>query len=93
LALLCVFSHYVNGLNAKLQGQHKLISDMFGAVRAFEMKLKLFQKQLENVNLCHFSFCDLLHKDGSASVPFSSVHAIEMIASLAENFKIRFGDL
>jgi hypothetical protein len=27
---------------------------MFGAVRAFEIKLKLFRKQLENANLCHF---------------------------------------
>jgi len=45
--------------------------DMFGAVRAFETKLKLFRKQLEIVNLCHFSYCDLLHKDGSASCSLS----------------------
>jgi hypothetical protein len=56
------------------------------------MKLRLFRKQLENVNLCHFSSCDLLHKDGSVSVPFSSVRAVEMIDSLAENFQMRFTD-
>jgi hypothetical protein len=56
------------------------------------MKLKLFCKQLKNVNLCHFSSCNLLHNDGSASVPFPSVHAIEMTDSLAENFKMRFND-
>jgi hypothetical protein len=47
---------------------------------------------LENVNLCHFSSCDLLHKDGSLSVPFPSVHAVEIIHSLAKNFQMRFND-
>jgi hypothetical protein len=90
LALLYDISHHVNNLNTKLQGQYKVIFDMFGAVRAFEMKLKLFRKQLKNVNMCHFDFCDLLHKDGSASVPFPSVRAVEMIDSLAESFEMRF---
>jgi hypothetical protein len=44
---VCDISHYENDLNTKLQSQQKFISDMIGAVRAFEMKLKLFQKQLE----------------------------------------------
>jgi hypothetical protein len=61
LALLSNISHHINDSNTKLQGQYKLISDMFGAVRAFKIKLKLFQKHLENVNLCHFSSSDLLH--------------------------------
>jgi hypothetical protein len=51
LALLCGTSHHLNDLNTKLQGQQKLISDMFGAVIDFEMKLNLFWKWLENVNL------------------------------------------
>jgi hypothetical protein len=50
--------------NTELQNQQKLIFDMSGAIRAFEMKLKLFWKQLKNVSLCHFSARDLLHKDG-----------------------------
>jgi len=49
----------------KLQGQHKLISEMFGAVRAFEMKLLLraFRKYLENVNMCHFCSSDVLERE------------------------------
>jgi hypothetical protein len=35
LALLCNISYYINNLNTKLQGQQKLLSDMFGAVIAF----------------------------------------------------------
>jgi hypothetical protein len=90
-ALLCNISHHVNDLNNKLQGEQKLVSDMFGAVTAFEIKLELFCKQLENVYLCNFSSCDLLHKDGSsASVLIPYIRVVEMIDSLAENFKMRF---
>jgi hypothetical protein len=65
------------------------MSDKFGAVRIFEMKLKLFRKQLENVNPCHFSSCYLLPMDGSVSVPFP----VEMFYSLARNFKMRLDDI
>jgi hypothetical protein len=92
LVLLCDISHHVNNLNTKFQGKKKLISDLSGTVIAFEMKLKIFPKQLENVILCHFSSCDLLHMDESVSVPFPSVHAVEMTDSLAENFKMIFND-
>jgi hypothetical protein len=92
LALLCDVSNHVNYLNTKREGQQKLISYMFGDVRAFRMKLKLFWKQLENVNLCHVSSRDLLHKDESVSVLFQCVRAVEMTESLAENFKTRFND-
>jgi hypothetical protein len=67
LALLCGISRHANDLNTKPQVQQKLISD----VRAFEMKLKLFRKQLENVNMCHFSSCVLLHNDGSVCCSLS----------------------
>jgi hypothetical protein len=48
LALLCDISSQVNYLDAKLQGQQKLISVMLWAVRALETKLKLrvFRKQM-----------------------------------------------
>jgi hypothetical protein len=45
--------------NSKLQRQEKLISDMFGAARPFEMDLTFFWKELKNVNLCNFSSCDV----------------------------------
>jgi hypothetical protein len=41
LALLCDISHHINDLNTKFQAQQKLISGMFGDVRAFEIKPKL----------------------------------------------------
>jgi hypothetical protein len=54
-ALQCDMSRHWNDLNTKFHSQQKLSSDMFGAVRFFEMKLKLFRKQSENINLCCFS--------------------------------------
>jgi len=44
----------------------------------FEMKLEVFRAQLENVNLCHLSSCDLLHKCASVSVPFTGVRAVQV---------------
>jgi hypothetical protein len=68
LALQCDTSCYMCDLNTKFQCRQELISYMFGAVGAFLMKLGVFWKQLENINLCHFSSCDLHHKDGSVNV-------------------------
>jgi hypothetical protein len=53
----------------KLQDKQKLISDMSGAPSSFVMKLKLFRKLLENINLSCYSSCDLLRKNASASLP------------------------
>jgi len=47
LKLLRDITDHLNDLNTNFQGQQKLISDMIGAFRAFEMNLNLFRKQLE----------------------------------------------
>jgi hypothetical protein len=69
----------LHDLNIKFTGHNKLISDTFGAVSASKMKLKLFWKELGNVNLRHVSSFNLLHKDGSVSALFPSVPAVDMI--------------
>jgi hypothetical protein len=55
LAPQCDISHQIHDLNTRIQGQKKLISDIFRAVRAFKMKLKLLwkQKMLTCVILLH----------------------------------------
>jgi hypothetical protein len=87
----CVMSTTTyNYLNTKLQSQQKLTSDIIWAVRSFEMKLKLLSKQ--KMLTCVIVIHVLLHKDGSVSIPFATVHSIEMNDSLVEDFKIRFSD-
>jgi hypothetical protein len=76
-----------NDFLTKLKGQEKLIYDTLGTVTAFEMKPKLFRKLFENVKMCHFPSYDLLHKDGSVSVPSPSVRVVEVADPLAEYFK------
>jgi hypothetical protein len=44
LALLFDISHHLSDVYTKPQGQQNLISGMLGAVRALQMKLRLFQK-------------------------------------------------
>jgi len=92
LALVCDMSQFKR-LNTKLQGQQKIVCYVFGPVRAFEMKLKLFQKALEYVNLCSFPSWELLHKDRLLSARFLCVRYAEMHYFLAENFEIRFSVL
>jgi hypothetical protein len=46
--------------------------------------------KLENVNLCHFSYCDLLHDDGSVSVPFTGVRAADIIDCLSDRDPMTF---
>jgi hypothetical protein len=53
------------------------------------MKLKLIWKLLENYDLCHFAFCDLLHKDSPACVAFPNAHAAELTNFFDKNDKVR----
>jgi hypothetical protein len=91
LALLYI-SHHVNDLNTELQGQQKLISNMYGAVEVFSMKLKLFRKRTQDVYLFRFYSCDVLHKNAPVSGSYASVRPVETIDSLAKEFKTRFND-
>jgi hypothetical protein len=82
--VLLYISHHSN---IKLQGQQKVIYVMLGAIKTLSMNLNQFRTHMENVNLCHFSSSDLIHKDGSISVPFPSDSAVEMNDSFTENLK------
>ena len=44
----------LNYLNESLQGKKKLIHNLFAEIKAFEAKLKLWQKQLRQNGFDHF---------------------------------------
>jgi hypothetical protein len=48
-----VTSH-LNTLNKELQGKDKLITEMFYCIKAFKVKLRLWENQLQVHNLVHF---------------------------------------
>ena len=55
LALLTDINTHLNALNVKLQGKDILVTDMHTNITAFEVKLRLWETQLANSQLEHFS--------------------------------------
>ena len=50
-----IFGH-LNKLNLLLQGQHKLLCNLYEAVKGFEDNVTLFQVHAEGGNFLHFKF-------------------------------------
>uniref|UniRef100_A0A8D8SJW9 General transcription factor II-I repeat domain-containing protein 2B n=4 Tax=Cacopsylla melanoneura TaxID=428564 RepID=A0A8D8SJW9_9HEMI len=76
---------HLNNLNLQLQGKNNFIHDLFGKIRAFEMKLKLFKSQLKDQNFAHFpalKTCD----------PVSTERYVLTITDLETHFDSRFSD-
>jgi hypothetical protein len=57
LFFLCDITAHLNDLNIQLHGKDQLTFQMFAAVKAFKMKLKLFRSQLSKGEMCHFPTC------------------------------------
>ncbi|XP_067123968.1 general transcription factor II-I repeat domain-containing protein 2-like [Centruroides vittatus] len=55
LAFLVDLTGHLNDLNTRLQGKNQLISAMFQIINAFQVKLKLWQAQLNANNFLHFN--------------------------------------
>jgi hypothetical protein len=45
---------HLNTLNKELQGKDKLITEMYDSIKAFNVKLRLWENQLKVHNLVHF---------------------------------------
>jgi hypothetical protein len=54
----------------------EIISEIFGAIRSFKLRLQLCREQTGKINPSHFSSCDLFYTDGPVSVPFPSVRGL-----------------
>ena len=50
-----IFGH-LNKLNLQLQGRHKLLCNLYEAVKGFEDKVTLFRVHAEGGNFLHFKF-------------------------------------
>lgn len=48
---------YLNDLNIQLQGIQKIMSEIFTAVKAFKLKLKLLRNQILKGEISHFYKC------------------------------------
>ena len=62
-AFLTDITEVLNSFNLQLQGQGKLICDMYSHIKAFELKLKLLLRQVKNHSFIHLSATQNLSAD------------------------------
>ena len=80
----CVdITQHLNVLNSNLQGQNKVITEMFDKIKAFESKLRIWNRQLKSNNMVHFP---ILKKEN----PSETKKYAEEIQRLQKDFSLRF---
>lgn len=91
LAFLCDTTKHLNALNLQLQGQGRVVTDMYDAVRVFQTKLRLWETQMQQGNFGHFPCCQALSSDVSTAV-LPTAHFAAKLSALGTEFKRRFAD-
>ena len=91
LAFLSDITTHLNVLNLQLQGRDHLITDMHDAVKAFQVKLHLWETQMHQCNLSHFPCCKAMLNQVSTMV-FPNAQFAEKLSSLHADFAWRFSD-
>lgn len=88
LAFLVDLTAHMNQLNTQLQGKELLVSDMVAKVKAFQVKLMLWEKQLQARNFTHFAQLAALMPSAAATCRYACA-----IRHLKTEFEVRFQDL
>ena len=91
LAFLADITAHLNALNLQLQGRDRMITDMYDAVKAFQVKLILWETQMHQCNLPHFPCCQVMLNQVGTTV-FPNTHFADKLSALRTEFARRFGD-
>ncbi|XP_035500193.1 general transcription factor II-I repeat domain-containing protein 2-like [Scophthalmus maximus] len=91
LAFLADVTAHLNVLNLHLQGRDRIITDMYDTVKAFKVKLLLWETQMRQSNLPHFPCCQVMFNQVGATV-FPNTHFADKLSALRTEFARRFGD-
>lgn len=91
LAFITDIVGYLNKFNLKLQGETKLICELYSTVKTYRQKFELFKTQVELNNFDHFTCCKSLQD--SLTTPFPNDFASEILIDLNEQLQQRFADL
>ena len=89
LAFLVDITKHLNDLNTKLQRNGQFASEMYGHIKAFQCKLRLWQFQMQGGNLCHFQTLSLRN---SGIYRDKKTKYVEQLQSLMNEFSTRFKD-
>ena len=92
LAFLTDITQLMNSLNLQLQGEGKLICDMFSHVKAFEVKLGLLQRQIKEENFVHLPMTQKLFAEKPV-VAFPVEKCAEVLELLQLEFTARFQEV
>ncbi|KAK7888727.1 hypothetical protein WMY93_024287 [Mugilogobius chulae] len=92
LAFLCDVTNHLSALNLQLQGRGRTVTDMYDSVRAFKVKLNLWETQLQQKNHAHFPACQNMMTRTTAASQFPTKHFVEKLSTLRAEFTRRFTD-
>ncbi|KAK7891861.1 hypothetical protein WMY93_023824 [Mugilogobius chulae] len=93
LAFLVDLTHHLNTLNKNLQGKEQLVSHLYAHMKAFCVKLRLFETQLRSLNAAHFPALSEIRSD-FPDVDFTANNKkyVSVMTSLMTEFNQRFQD-
>ena len=91
-AFLTDITEMLKSSNLQLQGQGKLICDMYSHIKAFEVKLKLLLRQVKNYNFIHLLAPQNLSAE-NPGVAFPVEKCVEALETLKAEFGVRFHKL
>lgn len=93
LAFLVDLTHHLNTLNKNLQGKEQLVSHLYAHMKAFCVKLRLFETQLRSFNAAHFpALPEIKSAFPKADLSARKEKYVSVIASLVTEFNQRFQD-
>ena len=87
-----IFSRRDRNAERQLQGQEKLICDIYSHIKAFEVKLALLLEQVKNHNFIHLPATQNLSAENPA-VLFPAVKCVEALEMLKAEFGVRLREL
>lgn len=90
-AFLADITAHLNALNLQLHGRDRIITDMYDAVKAFQVKLLLWETQMHKCNLPRFPCCQVMFNQVDATV-FPNAHFADELSALRDESARRFGD-
>lgn len=93
LAFLVDLTHHLNTLNKNLQGKEQLVPHLYAHMKAFCVKLRLFETQLRSFNAAHFpALSEIKSAFPKADLSAKKEKYVSVIASLVTEFNQRFQD-
>ncbi|CAH2108321.1 unnamed protein product [Euphydryas editha] len=92
LGFLTDLTHELNTLNVRLQGKNKLISDMHTDVKAFQIKIKLFIKHIDESKFDHFPNCKKAAEEAGINLHLKIDKIKDILIQIQNQFSHRFSD-